>query len=190
MGLINFKDIDFNKSINKENKIIEFNGSEIQIVNYLSIHDKYDLIMITLQKAFEEGIYNDIKLHMYFNLNIIYMYTNIIFNSEDRADEESLYDTLERSGLILAVKEQIDNNELNFLWDNLKKIEVKIKEYKGNLLHFLTDAIANLPGKAEKALETLKQIDPELLKSLAAGPFSTIFNGMMSNVASDLEATE
>ena len=29
MGLINYKDIDFNKSINKVNKTINFNGSEI-----------------------------------------------------------------------------------------------------------------------------------------------------------------
>ena len=40
MGLINYKDIDFNKSINKENKIINFNGSEIQIVNCLSDHNR------------------------------------------------------------------------------------------------------------------------------------------------------
>lgn len=90
MGLINYKDIDFNKSINKVNKTINFNGSEIQVVNYLSAQDKYDLIMVTIQKAFEKGIYNEYKLKVYFDLHIVYMYTNIVFTAEDRADEVGL----------------------------------------------------------------------------------------------------
>ena len=182
MSLINYKDIDFKKSINKENKTINFNGSEIQIVNYLSIHDKYDLIMITLQKSFENGIYNDLKLNMYFDLNIIYMYTNIIFNAEDKADEEELYDILQRSGLIAAVKEQISEDELSSLWYLMGEIEYKLKDYKGSLLSFLTDAINNLPTKTEKAIETLKQLDPTLIQNLSAGPFATIFNGIMGGV--------
>ena len=108
MGLINYKDIDFNKSIDKENKIINFNGSEIQILPYLSITDKYDLIMATIKKSYEEGIYNPIKLKMYFNLHLVYMYTNIIFDAEDKAKVEELYDTLSNSGLITLILENID----------------------------------------------------------------------------------
>ena len=33
---------------------------------------------------------------MYFNLNIVYLYTNLIFTEEERKDEEKLYDELKR----------------------------------------------------------------------------------------------
>lgn len=179
MGLINYKDIDFNKSINKVNKTINFNGSEIQVVNYLSAQDKYDLIMVTIQKAFEKGIYNEYKLKVYFDLHIVYMYTNIVFTAEDRADEVGLYDTLTNSGLIKLVKEQIDKEELQSLWSDIKIIENKLYDYKGSLLTFLTEAIENLPGKAEKAMETLNQMDPALLKTFSGGPVATLLSGIM-----------
>lgn len=179
MSLINYKDIDFKKSINKENKIINFNGSEIQIIDYLSIHDKYDLIMITLQKSFENGIYNDLKLNMYFDLNIIYMYTNIVFNEEDRADEEGLYDTLQRSGLISVVKEQISKDELNFLWHLMGEIERKLKAHKGSILGFLSNVLGDLPEKATKAMDTLKQLDPEVLKSLSTNSLAGTINSLL-----------
>ena len=40
---------------------ITFNDTEIEVLQYLPINDKYDLIMITLQNAYEEGIYNPLK---------------------------------------------------------------------------------------------------------------------------------
>lgn len=181
MALINYKDIDFKQSINKENKIINFNGSEIQIVNYLSINDKYDLIMITLQKAFDNGIYNDLKLQMFFDLNIVYMYTNILFNTEDRVNELDLYDNLKNSGLIDIIKNEIDKEELNELWNLLQKTELKLYNYKGSFFAFILNAIENLPIKAEKALNILKQIDPALLKTLNQGFFTNILSSSFDN---------
>jgi hypothetical protein len=178
MGLINYKDIDFNKSIDKTNKVINFNGSEIQIVNYLSTQDKYDFIMITLQKSFSDGIYHDLKLNMYFDLHLIYMYTNIMFDAEDKADEVGLYDTLNRSGLIKCVKENIDAHELTYLYDLLNRTEKKMKDYKGSLLNFLTEMTNNFPQKAQQAIDTLRQIDPELLKQLNGGSLSFL-NGLL-----------
>ena len=37
--------------INKEIKEISFNDTKIEVLQYLPIEDKYDLVMITLQKA-------------------------------------------------------------------------------------------------------------------------------------------
>lgn len=181
MALINYSEIDFNKSINKENKIIEFNGSEIQIVPYLSIQDKYDFIMITLQKAFDNGIYNDLKLDMYFDLHLIYMYTNIVFNNEEKTDELALYDVLMQSGLINTVKKNINEKEISNLWHLMKAIEIKLSNYKGSFLTFLIEAINTLPEKAQKAIELLQKIDPNLLKQFSAGPFATL----MSEITND-----
>ena len=46
------------------------NGSE-GLDYILNQQDKYDLIMITLQESKEEGVYNHLKMDMFFHLNII-----------------------------------------------------------------------------------------------------------------------
>ena len=68
--------------------ILEWNGYEIEVLDYLPIEDKYDLIMVTLQKAWEDGYYNPIKIVQFFHLHLIYMYTNINFTDKQREDEK------------------------------------------------------------------------------------------------------
>lgn len=161
MGLINFKDIDFNKSINKENKIINFNGSEIQILNYLPARDKNDLIVITLQKSFENNIYNYYKLKMYFELHLVYLYTNIIFDSEDKADEEGLFDTLKRSGLIDAVTEEIDYHEKASLWEDLIAIKNDMEHYHNGFAGFLANSLDEIEDKVKAGVKIMKELDLE-----------------------------
>lgn len=60
----------------------EFQGKTIEVLKYLKIEDKYDLVMITLQKAEENGIYNQLKLDMFFHLHLVYMYTNLSFTDK------------------------------------------------------------------------------------------------------------
>lgn len=179
MSLINYKDIDFNKSIDKTLKTFDFNGNEITVVPYLSISDKYDFIMITLQKSFDKGIYNQVKLDMYFDLHLVYMYTNINFVAEDRANEVDLYDTLKQSGLIDKVREYIGKEEIEDLDRLLINVRKEMSDYKGSLLSFISDIIYTLPEKAEKALEMFKNIDPEILKKFS--------NGSLSNLMTILE---
>ena len=168
MGLINYKDIDFNKSINKENKIINFNGSEIQIINYLPINDKYDLVMTTLKKAFENEIYNSIKIEMYFDLHLIYMYTNIIFDVEDKVDQEEIYDILFNSGLISLVKENINQNELGLLNCMLQNTLQVLDEYNLSIKGFLSDIFDEVLEKVSEIIKVFKNIDPELVKKTLA----------------------
>lgn len=166
MGLINYKDIDFKKSINKELKTFEFNGSEIGVVPYLSINDKYDLVMITLQKSLEKGIYNHVKLDMYFELHIIYMYTNIQIDNDDCTDEAELYDTLKRSGLIDKVLEQIDDNEIETLYSYIYEMEDVLMNYKSTFGSALTYAIDQLPANMEKVKDIFENLNPEKIEEL------------------------
>lgn len=166
MGLINYKDIDFNKSINKELKTFDFNGSEIAIVPYLSINDKYDLVMITLQKSLEDGIYNHVKLDMYFELHIIYMYTNIQIDNIDREDEAGLYDTLKKSGLINKVLELIDDNEIKTLLAYIYEMEKIIMKYRNTFGSVFGAFVRQLPENMEKAKEIVESFDEEKLSGL------------------------
>lgn len=163
MGLINYKDIDF--KIDKTNKIINFNNNEIRIINYLNVTDKYDLIMITLQKSFEDGIYNDFKLKQYFDLYTIYMYTNIVFTEEDRANELDILDTFYRSGLLALIKENIE--ELDALWGQLIMVKNTLTNYRNSLSGFLFEVLDELKEKATNGLELLNSLKPEDRVNLA-----------------------
>ena len=57
-----------------EIKTFEFNGQNIEVKQYLDSDDKYDLIMITLQKSEEDGIYNPFKLDLYFHLHLEFIF--------------------------------------------------------------------------------------------------------------------
>ena len=52
---------DLNLSINNETIGMTVNEVEIEVRKYLPIEDKIDLIEVALQKAEENGIYNEMK---------------------------------------------------------------------------------------------------------------------------------
>ena len=178
MGLINYKDIDFKKSINKELITFDFNGSEVAVVPYLSINDKYDLVMITLQKSFEKGIYNPVKLDMYFKLHLVYMYTNIQIDTAERADEAELYDTMMRSGLIQQVIAHIDPAELEELMEYIQRLQKVIMKYRNTFGAVIGSFIEQLPENMEKAKEIVENFDPEKYKGLATLAANIKANGL------------
>ena len=168
MALINYKDIDFKQSIDTELKIFEFNGSEIAVVPYLSINDKYDFVMITLQKAFEKGVYNLVKLDMYFNLHLVYMYTNIQIDTADRADEAGLYDIFMRSGLIAKVIEIIPPAEIVELHNYITAMQETIMKYRNTFGAVVGAFIEELPDQVEKIKETIESFDRDKFKDLVS----------------------
>ena len=84
----------------------DFQGNTIEVLKYLPIQEKYDLIMVALEKA-EDEIYNPIMLEAYFHLHLVYMYTNLTFTDKQREDELKLYDTLQSTGFITKMIEKI-----------------------------------------------------------------------------------
>lgn len=165
MGLINFTDIDCLATIDKTNKIINFNGQEIQIVNYLSASDKFDLIITTVQKAFSNsGFFDDFKAQLYFNLNVMYLYTNIVFSLEDREDEFALFDKLKRSGLMDAVLAEIDTKELEILYSYVLSMQNRIAEYNNTTAAVVSSFLETLPEKLKSVRDFVNGFDPEKLQ--------------------------
>ena len=70
---------DLTLKLNDSTKEILFNNLKIKVLKYLPWDKKYDLIMITLQQSQENGIFNQLKLDMFFHLYIVYLYTDIEF---------------------------------------------------------------------------------------------------------------
>lgn len=161
--------------VNKDVKEVTFNDSKIDVLQYLPMDEKYDLIMITLQKAKVNNIYNPVKLEMYFNLNIIYSYTNISFTEKQREDESKLYDALQSSGLlnkIISAIPQEEYDELNLFIDTLiEKTESNDKSFAAKLYDFMEE----LPEKMAEAAKIAETFNPEQFKNVIN--FATAANG-------------
>ena len=139
----------------------EWNGNEIEVLDYLPIEDKYDLSMITLQKSLEDGYYNPIKIDEFFHLHLIYMYTNINFTEKQKEDENKLYDSLKSNGLIdafIAHFSEIQYDEL-YVW--LEDVKKEIIDYKRSTSALIQSLVVDLPKQAEAAKQIVDSFDAE-----------------------------
>ena len=146
--------------LNNEVKEIEFNGQKIEILQYLPIENKYDLVMITLQKAQENSIFNPLKLDIFFHLNLVYLYTNINFTDKQKEDEFKLYDLLASSGLLDQIIENIPEEEYNYLCEQIDNLSEDLMNFGNSTAGILKEFINNLPEQAERAKAIVESFDP------------------------------
>lgn len=139
----------------------EFNGNTIEVLKYLPIEDKYDLVMITLQKSLDNGIYNALKVDFYFHLHLVYMYTNLSFTDKQRENEMKLYDTLKSNGLIDKLLEVIEEEEYNFLYESINAIIADNMQYQMSIVALVKGLIEDLPTGAEAAMKIVDSFNPE-----------------------------
>ena len=157
---MNYKDL--NLHTDNDMYFIEVQGKKINVKKYLPINDKKDLIEITLQKAEQvDGTYNEILIDMYFNLHLVYLYTDIVFTDEDREDEMKLYDELESSGILERILDKIPDEEYNTLMDYLKAMRKEISSYKHSAAAMVQKLIVDLPKNAEAAAKIVEDFNPE-----------------------------
>lgn len=145
--------------VDNEISTFKFNNTEIEIYNYLSAEDKYELVMLTLQKAREGKIYNPIKLDVYFHLHLIYMCTNLSFTDKQREDELKIYDTLKSNGFIEEFLNAYSTEEYN---DLLRFIDAEIEaemRYNLSASGILSQFIVDLPKNAEAMQDILNNFD-------------------------------
>ena len=139
----------------------EWNGNEIEVLDYLPIEDKYDLIMITLQKAFEDSYYNPIKIDEFFHLHLIYMYTNINFTDKQKEDENKLYDSLKSNGLMDAFLKEFSEEDYNELYYWMTDVKEEIISYKRSMSALIQSFISDLPKQAEAMQNILDNFDKD-----------------------------
>lgn len=161
---VSFKDL--NLTLNDEVKIFTFNNISIEVKQHISTINKNDLIQIALQKSAEGTIYNDILTDVFFHLNIVYLYTNIEFSEEDKADELDLYDKIHESGLLNAILSHMDEDEYNSLVNIMNtEIDKRIK-YNNSAAAVLQSFIQDLPVNAAAAADIVNGWDAEKFQSV------------------------
>ena len=117
MSSINFDDLQL--QVNQDTKIIKIEDKEIAVKNYLSIDDKVTLIQLVLQQATDSDIYNSLLLEAYFNLYLVFFYTNLEFTDEQKENAMNTFDLLESNGVIDLVINAIDKEEYEDLYNAL-----------------------------------------------------------------------
>lgn len=148
--------------VNSNVNTFTFQDQEVEVLKYLPIRDKYDLIEITLQKAEEDvGVYNELLLDMYFHLYLVYMYTNLSFTEKQKEDEEKIYDCLVSSGFMQYFLGAMEEDEYDSLFDFMMRIkEEKIKSALTTTV-VLKKLIDSLPGTMDKTVEVLNGLKQE-----------------------------
>lgn len=172
------KDLNLKKEFSK-NSFIYHDPSgqdhEISVQSYLPISNKIDLIQIALQKAEQNGIYNELLLDMYFHLNIIYLYTDIQFEDDDREDEYALFDLLEKNDIIGKTIVTMEQDEYDTLKQMLLDMRDRNLAYQNTAAAVLRSIIQDLPKNAAAAADIVNSFNPEQYQSVI--DFATAANG-------------
>ena len=162
-------------TLNKEVNEVTFQEKTIEVKKYLPIEDKIDLVQIALQMSEEEGIYNEALLDMYFNLYIVFLYTNIQFTDKQKEDLPKLYDLMQCNGLIPLVIANMEESEYTMLLDYMERIREDRLKYKQTAAAVIQSLIQDLPRNAEAAAEIVENFDPD--KYQAVKDFALAANG-------------
>ena len=170
---VNYKNLDIKKVVNK--KTFTWNNNEIEVLDSISSENKYDIVMITLQKSEEDGYYNPIKLDIYYHLNLVYMFTNIVFSEEDREDEFKLYDEMINSGFMEEFLKHIDIKEYTEMQEHIEKIASLKTNYNSTAASVIKKFVDDLPANAEAAQQIMNNFDPD--KYQAVVDFAKAANG-------------
>ena len=154
---------------------------KVNVKQYLSVSDKNDLIYITLQKAEENGIYNDFLLDVFFHLNLIYSYTNLSFTDKQRENEFKIYDMLNYNGIIDKVVAAIPEDEYKELWDAIDNIKKDTLTYKNTAGAVLQSVINDLPRNAAAAKEIVESWSPEKFAQIKSLTETAVAAGINNN---------
>ena len=151
---------------NKEVKTFKIADKDIEVLQYLPSEEKYDLIMITLQQCFENNIYNPFLKEIFFNLNLVFMYTNLTFTDKQKEDLVELYDLLDGNDIFNQVIALIPQKEYEFLMNNLNETEEKMIAYNHSIAGALASGFNALPQAMEATIANLQNFDPSQYKEV------------------------
>ncbi len=144
---------------NTEVKTIDFNDSKIEVLQYLPITEKYDLVSIVLQETKEDNLYSPIRLDMLFHLFLVFSYTNISFTEKQKEDLPKLYDTLLSSGLLDMILAVIPDEEYAVLNDYIEDYMTQDMEYNTTTAAMVQNLLAAIPKNMDKITQVVNNFD-------------------------------
>lgn len=162
------------ETVNQEVIILDFNNEKIEVLKYLPVQKKLEMISEVLSNALSEdteGFYNPIKLEVFAAIAVIEAYTNIEFSEEEKEDIPHLYDLLKTSDLLrLITVEGIGEMKYSTLLCEIEACMRAITAFNNSFYGVIKNIGSNkdiLNFDIEKVQTLLREIkDPESLKLL------------------------
>jgi hypothetical protein len=138
---------------------------EVEVLQYLPINDKLNLIAAVLNGSADENNFaNPVKVAIVANLEIIKAYTNLSFTEKQLEDTAKLYDLLEENDIIDKIIMKIPSMEYEFLLDGIDKTIKAYYDYRNSVFGIL-DTIGQDYSSLELDVEKLQKgmSDPDNL---------------------------
>ncbi len=132
---------------------------EVEVLQYLPINDKLNLIAAVLNGSADENNFaNPVKIAIVANLEIVKAYTNLSFTEKQLEDTAKLYDLLEENDIINKVIMNIPPMEYEFLLDGIDKTIKAYYDYRNSIFGILdtvSQDYSNLQLDADKIKESI-----------------------------------
>lgn len=154
-----FNEID--TKYEKKYKIITWRGYDIKIAQYLPIDEKIALIDIALQKSMYNGMIHPLQLKKYYELGLVYMYSDIVFSEEDRTDEAVIYDKLHVTGLMDEIIKNITPKEIQTCANMLAETKIAIEKHKVSAVGIIETLIDTFSNEIPNIIDQINQLSPE-----------------------------
>ena len=158
--MLNLDKISYQDKI--ENKEITYDGQTFNVRSWIPMEDKLALIGNIINASIDDNtFYNPARLHILYVMNMVKEYTDIDFKEMNIM---YAYDLLDVSGLWDIIEKYIDENEINFIKQNIKETITNIYAYKNSVLGMI-DAMNQKSEDLKVDGEALQKVigDPENL---------------------------
>lgn len=158
--MLNLDKISYQDKI--ENKEITYDGQTFNVRSWIPMEDKLALIGNIINASIDDNtFYNPARLHIFYVMNMVKEYTDIDFKDMNIM---YAYDLLDVSGLWDIIEKYIDENEINFIKQNIKETITNIYAYKNSVLGMI-DAMNQKSEDLKVDGEALQKVigDPENL---------------------------
>lgn len=150
---------EMNLNLNSNNKKFNYFDQEIEVKQYLPIQDKLQLISSVVNLSSDDnGFINPVKVNTFMELYLVYYYTNIEFNEEEKDNFIQTYDLLSQSALLKNVLLNIPEDELEMIEEGVYNTISELYAYKNSVMGILENISAdysNLDLEASKIQQKL-----------------------------------
>ena len=154
MAKVGLNKLNLNKKADV--KIVQFEGNEIEVSQYLDIASKSSLISAAVRGAVINGIVDEVLLDAYLHLFIVDKYTNITLTAKQRENLLEVFDTLESNKFFDVIIEAMAENEYDYIFTMAKRLTNNLNEYNKNIISMfsgLEDTIQQIISQAQNKLD-------------------------------------
>ena len=155
-------------SKNQEVKIVEFNGQDIEVNQYLPVNDKFEVISNIINRSADDNNFaNPLKVEIFTALEIISAYTNISFTEKQKEDPSKLFDLVVSSGLYKEIVCAIPHTEIESLQCYINSTIDAVYKYRNSIMGLLENITADYSNLNLEATEIQKKLaDPNNMQLL------------------------